>query len=100
MKIYTNELGHMTNMATMPIYGKNVKKSSLKAIDRWPWNFVCIIVYASTTKIVRIMTLGWHWPILCQGQIWLHRLLEGKNWKIIDFLETIEALSLKVAWSI
>ena len=28
MKIYTNELGHMINMATMPIYGKNLKKSS------------------------------------------------------------------------
>ena len=25
MKIYTNELGHITNMATMPIYGKNLK---------------------------------------------------------------------------
>ena len=25
MKIYTNELGHMTNMATMPIYGKNLQ---------------------------------------------------------------------------
>ena len=28
MKIYTNELGHMTNMAGMPICGKNLKKSS------------------------------------------------------------------------
>ena len=29
MKIYTNELGHMTKMAAMPIYGKkNFKKSS------------------------------------------------------------------------
>ena len=28
MKINTNELGHMTYMAAMPIYGKNVKKSS------------------------------------------------------------------------
>ena len=28
MKIYTNELGHITNMAAMPIYGKNLKKSS------------------------------------------------------------------------
>ena len=28
MKTYTNELGYMTNMATMPIYGKNLKKSS------------------------------------------------------------------------
>ena len=25
MKIYTNDLGHMTNMAVMPIYGKNLK---------------------------------------------------------------------------
>ena len=28
MKSYTNELGHMTNMAGMPIYVKNLKKSS------------------------------------------------------------------------
>ena len=25
MKTCTNELGHMTNMATMPIYAKNLK---------------------------------------------------------------------------
>ena len=37
MKIYTNELGHMTNMAAMSIYGKNLKKSSSpEPIDRWP----------------------------------------------------------------
>ena len=28
MKIYTNELGHMTNMAVMPTNNKNLKKSS------------------------------------------------------------------------
>ena len=28
MKIYTNELGHMTNMAAMLIYSKNLQKSS------------------------------------------------------------------------
>ena len=28
MKIYTNELGHITNMAAMPIYDKNHKKAS------------------------------------------------------------------------
>ena len=33
MKINANELGHMTNMAAMPIYGKNLKKSSPEAID-------------------------------------------------------------------
>ena len=25
MKIYTNEMGHMINIAAMPIYGKNLK---------------------------------------------------------------------------
>ena len=35
MKINTNEVGHMTNMAVMPIYGKNLKKSSSpEPIDR------------------------------------------------------------------
>ena len=35
MKIYTNELGQITNMAAMPIYGKSLKKSSsLEPIDR------------------------------------------------------------------
>ena len=58
MKIYTNELGHMTNMAAMPIYGKNLKKSSSpEPIDRWPRNLVCSM-YGSSTKVVQIMTLG------------------------------------------
>ena len=30
MKIYINELGHMTNMAAMPIYGKNLKNLLLQ----------------------------------------------------------------------
>ena len=35
MKIYTNELDHITNMAAMPIYGKNLNKSSSpEPIDR------------------------------------------------------------------
>ena len=38
MKIFKNDLGHMINMinmAAMPIYGKNLKKSSsLELIDR------------------------------------------------------------------
>ena len=101
MKIYTNELGHMTNMAVMPIYCKNLNKSSSpEPIDRWPWNFVCSIVYASTTKVVQIITLGWPWPILRQSQIWWHRLLYGKKWKLFIFLETFAAFGLKVAWSI
>ena len=70
MKIYTNELGHMTNMVTMPIYSKNFKKSSSpEPIDQWPWNLVCSIVYVSTTKVIQIMTLGWPCLILRKGQI-------------------------------
>ena len=58
-KSCSNGLGHITNMATMPIYGKNLKKSfSLQQIDQWPWNLACVIVYGSTSKIVQIMTLG------------------------------------------
>ena len=35
MKMYINEFGHMTNMAAMPIYSKNLKKSSTsKPIDQ------------------------------------------------------------------
>ena len=35
MKIYINELGYITNMAAMPIYGKKLKKSSApEPIDR------------------------------------------------------------------
>ena len=30
MKINLNELGHMTNMAVMPIYGKNLKNLLLQ----------------------------------------------------------------------
>ena len=90
----------MTSMATMPmpIFGKNLKKSP-EPIDRWPWNLVCSIVYVSTTKVVQIMTLNWHWPFFHQDQIWLHRLLYGRKW-IFFFLETIAALGLKVAWNI
>ena len=91
MKIYTNELGYMTNKATMPIYGKNLKKSSTpEAIGRWPWNHACSIVYVSTTKIVQIISLGWPWPILRQGQIWLHRLLYGRKWKLFIFFNLLQ----------
>ena len=76
----------MTNMATMPIYGKNLKKSSSpEPVDRWSWNLVCSIVYVRTFKIVQIISLGWPWPILLQGQIRSHRLLYGKKLKSFIF---------------
>ena len=80
MKICTKELGHMTNMAAMPIYGKILKKSSSpEPIDLWPWNLICRIVYGSTTKVDQIMTLGWPWLILRQGQIGYIGFCMGKS---------------------
>ena len=49
----------MTKVAAMPIYGKNLKKSSSpEPIDIWPWNLVYSIRYLSTTKNIQKMTLG------------------------------------------
>ena len=79
-KVYSNSPGHLTKMATMPIYGKNLKKSSsLELKGLWPWNLVCSIWCLSTTKFVQRMTLGWPWHILRQGQILLLMLLYGKK---------------------
>ena len=70
-KVCSNDVGHMTSMAAMPIYGKNLKKSSSpEPKGRWPWNLVCSIGCSSTIKFLRMVTLGWHWHILLQGQIW------------------------------
>ena len=43
-KVYINGPGHMTKMAAMPIYGKNLKKSSSpEPGGRFPRNLVCSI---------------------------------------------------------
>ena len=59
----------MTNMATMPIFGKNLKKIfNFKA--NWPMALkhgMGYIGHLSTTKNVQMMTLGWPWPILRQS---------------------------------
>ena len=71
LKVCSNSLCHMTSMAAMPIYGKNLKKSSsLEPKGHWPWNLVCNIGYSSNSKFVQMMTMSWPWPILRQGQIW------------------------------
>ena len=44
-KVCINGPGHMTKMAAMPIYGKNLKKSSSpEPAGRFPRNLVCSIV--------------------------------------------------------
>ena len=43
-KVCTNGPGHMTKIAAMPIYGKNLHKSSSpEPVGRFPRNLVCII---------------------------------------------------------
>ena len=84
MKVYsTNGLCYLTSMAAMPIYGKNLQKSSsLEPKSQWPWKLVCSIGYSRTSKFVQMMTLSWPWPILRQGQIWSLMLLYGKKVKL------------------
>ena len=79
-KVCSNGLGHMT-MAAMPIYGKHKKSPSPEPKGRWPRKLVCSIGSSSTTKIVQMMTLCWHWPTLQQGQIWSLMHLYGKKVK-------------------
>ena len=89
-KVCSNGPGHMTKMAAMPIYGKNLKKSSApEPKGRWSLILVCSIDCSSTTKFIQMMNLGWRWPILRRGQIWSLMLLYGKKSKTMDFSETI-----------
>ena len=81
-----------------PYTVKNLKKSSSpEPKGRWPWNLVCIIGGSSTTKFVQMMTLGWPWPILRQGQIWSFMFLYGEKGKTMDFSKTIVVCDLKLA---
>ena len=72
----------MTKMAAMPIYGKNLKESiwNQKADDLETW--YAALVFLSATKFVKMMTMGWPWPVLQQGQIWSLLFLYGKMLKL------------------
>ena len=76
----------MTKVDAMPIYGENLNKADDLEI--------CGIECSVTIKFLQMMTLGWPWPILPQGQIWSLKLLYGKT---IDFSETIVVYDLKLA---
>ena len=92
-EVCSNGPGHMTKMAAMAIYGKNLKKSSSpEPKGQWPWILVCIIGCLSTTKFAQMMTLGWPWPILRQGQIWSLMLLYGKKVKQWIFQKLLSSM--------
>ena len=56
MKIYTNEVGRMTKMATMPIYDKTLKIFS-RTNGPLTMKLGVQLVLASSPKIVELMTL-------------------------------------------
>ena len=92
-KVCSNGPGHMTKLATMLIYGENLKNSSSpEPKSQWPWNLVCSIKCSSTTKFVQLMTLGWPWPVLRQGQIWSLMLLYGKKVKQWIFQKLLSSM--------
>ena len=63
-------LGHVTNMAVIHIYSKNHLKIIFTVLKgRWPYNSVYSIGGSGPTKLFQMVTLGWLWPFLCQGQI-------------------------------
>ena len=92
-KVYSNSPGHINKMAAMPIYSKNLKKSSsLEPKGRWPWKLVCGIGYWSNTKFVQMVTLTyfmtWSNLVPC-AFVWV----KGKT---IKFSETIVVFDVKV----
>ena len=97
-KSCSNELGHMTNMAALLIYGKNLKKSSSpEPKNRWPWNLVCSIVYASTTKVVQIMAVSL--PCISFIYIYVRVLLnKRKVYHVINFKHTFLYLAIHVKY--
>ena len=86
-KIYTNCAGHMTKMATMPIYGKNALNKFFSGTkSQWLWDLVCSIGDVGPTRFAQMMNLGWPWPTLWQGQIWFLMHLYEKKFEVFIFL--------------
>ena len=56
MKIYTNELGHMTNMATMPIYRVKTLKNLLLQ-SQWTDDLETLYVALSMQVLLRLFKL-------------------------------------------
>ena len=89
-KIYTNCYGHLTKMATTPIYGKLFKKSSsLEPKGHFLWDLVCSIGDVGPSMFAQMMNLGWPWPTLWQGQYWFLMHLYGENLKMFILAEII-----------
>ena len=95
-KLCSNGPGHMTKMATMPIYGKNLKNllRNQKAHDLESW-------YASLgARVLPSLLNWWHWVDLiyftARSNLVPYALVWEKG-KTMDFSETIVVYDLKLA---
>ena len=70
---------------------KNLLLRNQKADDIETW-----YTALSTTKFVQMMTLGWPWPILWQGQIWSFMHLYGKKVKQWIFQKLLSSVMSKL----
>ena len=58
-KICTHCYGHITKMATKPIYGKHIQiSSSLEPKRQWPWDLLCSIEDVVPTRFAQMINLG------------------------------------------
>ena len=83
--ICSNGHGHLTNMAPMPIYGKNCKTYSPPEPLGWfPWNLISIS-WLSTAKFLQMVTPGWPWLIFVKVKFGPLGYWMGKRWYIAFF---------------
>ena len=92
MIIYINELGHMTNMAAMPIYSKKTLKNLLLQ-NQYTDDLETWYMALSMQVLPRLLKL-WPWVDL---DLFYVKVKFGEKWKLLFFLETIAALGVKVA---
>ena len=97
MKVCSNGLCHMTNMATMPIYGKNLKKSSSLEPKRPVTLKVCMQhrvldycqVYSNDDLELTLTYFTARSNLIPYAFVW-------KKGKIMEFSETIVVYDIKI----
>ena len=104
MKVYSNGPGHTTKMAAMPIYGKNLKKSSsLELKGRWPLNLVCSIKDVCWSHLC--ITTEVYKSLLCRVYHLLTQIKQ-KNQQVIDLVFAVQTITLRypknalLAWAL
>ena len=97
-KICSNDPGHITKLATIPLYGKNHKKSSfLEPKGQWPWNWYV----ASGAQVLPSLLKWWIWVDLdlFYGKVKFGPLcIVWEKGKTMDFSETVIVCDVEVGW--